>query len=371
MATEVPNPSVRPAAQTASQGRTHYPLVDLLRGVSCLIIVLHHLTRYGPQSDHAMALVPSAIDAISSYGSLPVQIFLVISGFVGALSLERTWIDLPGFGGFLVKRYLRLGLPYLATIAYGLLLYLLIPARMATFALFDEISWSGMLAHFFFLQDIFGYPSLYAGFWYLAIDYQLNALVFALMLLNAGLVRTFRVQSSWGRLFTLLSLFLPLACASIFHWNLNSRYEIYALYFFGTIFLGIVAAWAIRGRVPGAIFWAYVVIVILGLIFEWRVRLAVALATAVAIYLSARFGWNRPLGSVFQWLSRISYSLFLTHYPTSWAVLGIGSTVSGTSPWGALGWMSISLALSLVAAETMYRLVEQPTQRLIESMVPK
>ena len=347
----------------------HYAFVDALRGVSSLLIVLHHLTRYGPLADHAMALIPTMIEAFSSYGSLPVQIFLVISGFVGSISLRRAQFNHAGFGGFLLKRYLRLGLPYLATIAYGLLLYLLIPHRLSSFPLFDSISWSSMLAHVFFLQDIFGYPSLYAGFWYLAVDYQLNALCFLLMLIHARLIHRFRIRSHTAHVAVLLSLFLPLALVSVFHWNLNTRYDVYAMYFFGTIFLGITAGWAVIGRVPNWIFWAYAGIVLIGLIYEWRLRLAVALIAAVSIYLAAHYGRNLSCGSPFRWLSRISYSLFLTHYPTSWAVSSVGAAISGDSAWGALFWMTVSVALSLIAAEVLYRMVERRTQGLIDWVV--
>ncbi len=205
------------------------------------------------------------------------------------------------------------------------MLHALSPPGFAAFPLFDELSGGLVLAHVFFLQDILAYPSLSAGIWYLGIDYQFCLLFFALMLLHGGLIRALRIRSRRLDTALLLALFVPGAVMSIFVWNLNYDDEPWVHCYACSLFVGVVCAWALIGRVPRWVFWAYAGVVAAGLIFDWRRRLALALATGILIYFAGRGGraidrevrpWLRSLG-------RISYSLFLVHYPTNWVVASL------------------------------------------------
>ena len=63
------------------------PLLDAVKGVACVLIVGHHLARYGPMADSASALAPSFFGWLAQHGRLAVQIFLVLAGFLAASSL--------------------------------------------------------------------------------------------------------------------------------------------------------------------------------------------------------------------------------------------------------------------------------------------
>lgn len=67
---------------------TRLPLVDALKAIASQLIVLHHLAFYGPMSDVAFPLAPSAISWLSEYGRMAVQVFLVIGGFLGRCGLR-------------------------------------------------------------------------------------------------------------------------------------------------------------------------------------------------------------------------------------------------------------------------------------------
>ena len=59
-----------------------------------------------------------------------------------------------------------------------------------------------------------------------------------------------------------------------------------------------------------------------------------------------------------QYLGRISYSLFLIHYPTSWLVVVTGASRTGDNATAAVLWMALAVVASIGEAQLMYMYVE-------------
>lgn len=94
----------------------------------------------------------------------------------------------------------------------------------------------------------------------------------------------------------------------------------------------------------------------------WTNELFAATLAGFAVFAAAHFGglgvWlNVPW---LQHLGRISYSLYLVHFPLSHVVLNYGHAWTGNSIAAGLCWSALSIGLSLLAAEVFYRLVEAP-----------
>ena len=132
-----------------------------------------------------------------------------------------------------------------------------------------------------------------------------------------------------------------LAVASLFFFNFDHRYENWIVYFYSMFFLGSLGL--VDARAPHCRSWAAV-----GLRpgdpgpaeYVWGVEIAIALWAGMTIYVVGRLGhltdwlaW-RPL----QYLGRISYSLYLIHYPVSHVVVWTGHRLTGDAPWPAVGW---------------------------------
>ena len=68
-------------------------------------------------------------------------------------------------------------------------------------------------------------------------------------------------------------------------------------------------------------------------------------------------------GPVLQYFGRRSYSLYLLHLPIGWRAITLGQMVLGDSIGAGAAWGLFlgGVAVSVVAAELMYRLVERPT----------
>jgi len=371
-----------PAPPTAD--RRTYPFIDAIRGVASLVILAHHLLTYVPRVDETLAAMPVLHHVVWWYGGLATQVFLVISGFVGGISLARATPEAADLGRLMLVRYLRLALPAVATLLFAIVLYALVPPSWAAFPLFDEITAPGVLAHAAFLQDMLGYPSLLAGFWYLSIDWQCNAVMCLLIIVQNAILRRMPGLTRSSLSHFALSRFtqglafvgLPMLVAvpSLFLWNGAVAHETYATYFFGIVFLGTLAGLAIAGRIPPAIFWSYVAAVAVAVVVQHRPHPAVALVAGVAIYLLAR---QQPSAAsradslpLLGWLGKISYALFLVHYPTIWAVTSVARGIGGDA--AAASWPSLvtAVAASIVAAVLLHRLVEVPTLAVVGRLKP-
>jgi peptidoglycan/LPS O-acetylase OafA/YrhL len=131
-------------------------------------------------------------------------------------------------------------------------------------------------------------------------------------------------------------------------------------------YLGILACWCLEGKVRDWVFWTYASAMVLRLGWHWSLDICVALVTGIAIYIVGR---RRHLGdwlnfSWLQYLGRISYSLYLIHYPVACIITAIGYELTGTSPMASALWLAVALAVSIVAAGLLYRAVESPSLEL-------
>lgn len=336
--------------------------VDALKAVASQLIVLHHLAFYGPMSDVVYDLAPALLSWLSHDARIVVQLFLVTGGFLAARALapDGRLTRVNPFA-MLTNRYLKLAIPYFAA-----LLLSVVCAAIAR-GLMDHDSIPGpptpwqLLAHIALLQSILAYDSLSAGTWYIAIDFQL----FALMLGTLWLAHSLGDRFGWSKRVVGISLVSVLAIASLFHFNRDSSWDSWAIYFFGAYALGALAYWATGSeRQPD---WLLVIAVVVAaaLIVEFRSRIAVALLTALALGISRRWGFiaDRPRGRLLSFLGRISYSLFLVHFPV---LLVVNALVSHWAPGhvaaNAVG-VFLAWAASIAAGALFHRFVESRSGR--------
>ncbi|MFZ2853511.1 MAG: acyltransferase family protein [Rhodocyclaceae bacterium] len=296
-------------------------LIDALKAFASQLIVLHHIAFYGPMSDVARDLAPALISWLSQDARIAVQVFLVIGGFLAARTLAPEGRLLTGNPLLtLYQRYFKLVFPYLAA--------LLLAIACASFAdrLMDHDSIPGaphglqLIAHALLLQNLLGVDALSAGVWYVAIDFQL----FALLLGTLWLARRLGTRSNGTRALGVLFVAL-LAGASLFFFNRDSSWDDWALYFFGSYALGALTYWA--STRPHAIGWlgSIAAVVMLALLIDFRSRIAVALLVAIALGIARRMNCleSWPQSRALAYLGQISYSVFLVNFPVALAVNAI------------------------------------------------
>ncbi len=355
------------AAAPAVRGRM--PLLDIAKGIACAVIVGHHLSRYGVMPEGALAAAPVFFGWLADEGRLAVQVFLVIAGFLAAASLAPDGVLRADRSpaARIWQRYGRLVMPYLAALTACVLVAALVRPLLGDEDVPGAPSFGQLLAHGLLLQDLLDYDALSTGVWYVAIDFQLFVLALALLHLPAAWRRApANAPLSRRERRAPVVLVLAAAVASLALFNRQADLDDTAFYFFGAYGIGMLVFWI--GRATRASTWqgAVALLVLTGaaaLAIDWRSRIALALASALLIAIAQRRGWlelaGRPgFAMPLQRLGRISYSLFLIHFPVLLATNAMMARMAPHPGWiDALG-LATTFALSVAAAHLLYRKVE-------------
>jgi len=344
-----------------------YVLINVLKAVAAQLIVLHHLAFYGPMADHAWPLAPDLFSWLAGDARIAVQVFLVIGGFLAAKSLSPH--GLPGLDHPLRaigRRYLKLAPPFIVAMLFAVLASYIADAWMDHDSISAPPSLLQFGAHMVLLQDVLGYEALSAGAWYVAIDFQLYGLMCLLLWASGYLGRA----SKWR--WVVPALVGVGVTASLFFFNRDSDWDIWAPYFFASYGLGALAWWASDSRrQPVAIIALLLLIVVptqLALAVDFRVRIAVAFAVACLLLLLGR---EKPalltgrVSQLVQVLAQTSYSVFLVHFPVCLVVNAVFMRFVPTLPHLQLVGVAIGWATSLVAGALFHRLAERPLAQLV------
>lgn len=322
-------------------------VIDAIKALASQLILLHHFANYGPMTDAAWNYAPRAFKWIANDGRLAVQCFLVVAGFLAAGAMlpgsAKLWTPPPVsmLPKIVFQRYLRLAKTYFVGLAAA------IACAAIARALIDDPStpaaptWGSLAAHLLFAQDLLGIPALTAGAWYIAIDFQLYTLL-ALICVVSGVA----ARNASSAKIAAISVVGALGLCSLTVFNRHDELDMLGIYFFGSYSLGVAANWA--SQAAGRRKWVWLagiaLVSILALTIEWRSRIAVS--TLIALLLAVR-GAHRTtkrgtLTDAIAFLSRISFPLFVLHYPV---LMLVGSLVK-------IGWGDAALpsAIGLVAA---------------------
>ena len=345
---------------------SRFPFIDALKAIASQLILLHHLAFYGPLSEALHRTVPSIIEWLAQDARIAVQVFLVIGGFLAAQSLAPKGVlkDIAPFN-LIRKRYVKLAIPLIGAVMISIVLSAIARQLYADDAIPASPTVLQILAHATLLHGVLGVDSLSAGVWYIAIDFQLLTLLLAILWTD----RNINVdKASWlGQL--LVSLF---ALASLFFFNRNSDWDNWAIYFIGAYALGALTYWHGKRGTQLPVLLALSVIVGAALVIDFRSRILVALLTAIALGLAQLLNWidSWPQNRLLSWLGKISYSVFLIHFPIILVINGLYVQTVQTIPsqagnslyFAALAWIA-----SLCAGALFHRLVETKLLRWINT----
>jgi peptidoglycan/LPS O-acetylase OafA/YrhL len=339
-------------------------LIDAIRAVAAIAIVWHHFAQYWPVSETAQPILYGLLTNVHDYARV-AQVFFVIGGFVMASSMTRRQWTKGEVGRFVITRYCRLGLPYLAVIGLAIVASAIARGWLPEELVGTPPTFSQLMAHTVFLQDILGHESLSAGLWFVCINFQLG-LLYALMLwMRDAAVRRENGHQRWWVNVPLTAGCL-LSLVSLFYFNLHDRWSVWCVYYFGEFFLGVLAETAVRDQTVRKWFGGYVVLMAAALVVQWRWRLATSLAVGLLLYFSQLRGTQRTWSAsrMISYLGRTSYSLFLVHFPVFLVVAAIWMWMQWDSTPQTLGGLVIAFVASLAAAAVFYRLVEKSAGRL-------
>ena len=352
---------------------SRYPALDGVRGVAILLVLLHQLSRIGPQ-DLLARIVEHAID----FGWVGVQLFFVLSGFLitGILLDSR---ESPGYlRSFFTRRVLRIFPLYFATlvVVLGILPELgLVPRAWRE----DQLPYWLFLSNWTQPFNDAKLPHL----WSLAVEEQFY-LVWPFVVMRLGPTRLFRV-CLWGAAAALVG-----RCAMEVAGVSPDAIYMFTISRIDALLLGGAAAAWIRmpGGPPAAVtparLWTFAVALAVagyvasrgyGRTAPWGQTvgytvLAIVFAAAIlALVLDAsREERPSPAAMILSWapmraLGRYSYAMYIFHKPLhdlvgkpALAAIGLG----GLLPLGpGLAYVAIGTIAITAAGALSYHLFER------------
>lgn len=336
-----------------------FTLVDALRGLAALWVAGFHFFRAGPMYATAAPATPRLLAGLLAHGDLGVQVFFVISGFVIAYSVADARIDGRFVGRFALRRAVRLDLPYWTTL-FGLVALRWLAPIVLHRSLGPLPTVGRVAAHLVYLQNILGLGDLVVVFWTLCLEIQFYLV---LVLLLAMVQRIARAAPGRAVASAALIFGAPLAL-SIAQLAAGEPSHVWFFGYWHLFFLGALTCWTLLGWTPPWAWGGVWSLVLTAGLAGVGAEAAVGPATAALI---AGAGWLGRLstwlgGAAFQYLGRISYSLYLLHVPVGGTLALIGWTRVGPATiGGAVLWMLAGLGASLVAADLFHRAVERPS----------
>lgn len=348
-----------------------FVMIDGLRGVAAMMVVCFHL--YGNLSQAVTEWVPRAFDAAFRHGYLGVDVFFVLSGFVIPHSLRHGDFGLAFLGRYGLRRAIRLDPPLWATIVIELALV------RAGLYLFPDLGstvpgWTQVLVNMAYLQEILGVGNIVSVFWSLTYEVQFYLVLVSCAVLAAWMLRRSPLAARWGRPLAFgLAALTFLYSVAIFHDVVRPPMPgLFVIRWF-EFFLGVLAWAVVSGIIPLKYFAAGTSVVLASVLlgevgpFEYWSTMG-ALATSGAITWAGLTGRLSTLlgGSGWQFLGRISYSLYLVHVCVGWRFISLSLRILDQpfSPATGIAVFVAAIVVSLLGAVLLYHGVEAWSVRL-------
>lgn len=312
---------------------TRLEVLDLIRAGAALWVCAFHFQD----------LLPSVtvLQYAAQRGSLGVNVFFVLSGFVVPFSISRKPHLRRDIGPFLLGRLGRVYLPYLSAFFVTVLLNYLASCSPGLSGESPSLSIVEFICHLSMTVDICDVRWVNPVFWTLAIECQFYVVIAVAMTLRRS-VAAF--------------LFAMLAAVSLACLKTGFALQLQWFPYFG---LGFSVFYLVdqRGVVHSALLAVWCVAFVYAC--HGLLEVLVSVLTMCAAYTSV---FHRQVGRLWRLPLRvgvISYSLYLLHIPFGGKLANLMLRFS-TDPDFRLVVFIASIAFSFAAAEVHYRLIELP-----------
>ncbi len=328
-----------------------FVFIDGLRAVAACSVMFFHFTAASAFSDTYRRVLPGPAFTACCHLNVGVQVFFVISGFVIAYSVRGERVTLGYLANFAARRWLRLDPPYLAAIAMTIVVTVA-SNRVLTVRHAAVPSVGDVVAHVFYLPVLLHRDLIIPVFWTLCLEVQFYLVFISALALGR--------RPATG----LMAAVAVVSLASLGRWVAVP--DGWFVGFWYLFLLGAMTWWAVGRRMHVGWLAGYAAAVAAVAAVHPAPEPFVGLTTAGAIVGVARAGRLGTLlgNGVVQFLGRTSYSLYLLHGLFASRVMNITRRYAGDSAAAAAATLPVCVAISVVSAWLMYRLVELPCVRL-------
>lgn len=316
--------------------RERFLELDGLRGIAAVAVVLSHLTGgYDSRYNGGEHVVPYAW-----WGAYGVQLFFFISGFVILMSARRARIP----SDFVISRVSRLYPVY--WIAVTVTIIVSIAFRVPG----TDVGWLDRLMNYTMVQRLLLFDNVDEVYWTLAIEMQFYLLIFALLLVTRAQLTTRLVLWLSGTWFTLSLVFAVVArphTLGIDPQNVDTPWKMalnLLLVEWGPFFVaGMLAYLAREDRrlLPLAVTAVGGAVVVSWILHGWAQAVCVAVVAMLFLLVVTRDRTSILRWRPIQFYGRISYSLYIGHAVTGYALLHFIGPVTGR-------WLGMAITFAAV-----------------------
>ncbi len=351
-----------------AKSKVHFQFIDALRGIASLWVVFFHANSDGRLTQLTNFLPNWLVTIFFDWGGLGVSIFFVLSGFVIAYSLREAKINFAYWKNFNLRRFSRLSPPYYLSILVALVFaFISSHAKGEAFApMHQPLSFERLLAHLFYLQDIFRLAHINDVYWTLCLEVQFYVVFCTLLALAQWLDSTWNLRFSRAVVFVpggLLAALFPLGVFAD-----NGRPFIFLPLWYGFL-LGVFAYWSWRKDLQPRFFYIYSAVLLVGGVVQSSKFTIACVICAIAILEVAKA--NRMMWLNWSWLQflgKISYSLYLIHVPIMGAVFFLSSKLLPQNIGGEILYLLLGTLICIAASAIMWQLVEKPSIKLSQKV---
>jgi len=318
--------------------KTYFPTINLFRGIAALMVCVYHFISYADFRGQLFA-AGGKMAAFGTLGINGVFIFFVISGFVIPLSLSKDHFKLPQLHRFLARRFIRIELPYLASILLILFLGFLFALKNHAAFVF---SIQQLIYHIVYLIPFSTFEWYNPIYWTLAIEFQFYIVI--------GLLYFF--LSSSNKMAVMAALLVFGALGFLVH---DHRF----IFNYSTIFLqGILLFMIKTGRINTKAGVALILVCVAATAYLHSIGIALfsGLTVAGIQYLQVNNRWSNRFGE-------ISYSLYLTHGLIGGNILYLFARYIHSFS-GKILLLMAAVGASLVFSYLFWRWIENPSRQL-------
>jgi peptidoglycan/LPS O-acetylase OafA/YrhL len=312
-------------------------------------------------TDWVYLYAPGIVGWLSQDARMAVQVFLVIAGFLAARSLAPSGVLVDDHPIWLVwQRYVRVCFPYFVSVLLAILCTKIAREWMTHDSMPGPADLWQVIAHGLLVHSLLNVDSLSAGVWYVAIDMQLFMVLLCILY----------VATKWHFSATLIQgLVAAGVVLSLFFFNRDSDWDIWAVYFFGAYGLGALTYWFSHNATQMGRWLPMLLLtasVLLALAIEFRTRIALALAISLLLFWVCAGGWRFTWTNnrVVTFLSNISYSVFLINFPVALVINAWFTQFAPANVWFQSLGVLVAWAACNAAGALFYALVERKTNRL-------
>lgn len=354
--------------QSGKGSSDRFPGLDVLRGISALIVFLFHFIGLADKHQELTGVWGSSLQFPVFLGSLGTNMLLLLCGFMIAKSLRK-----PSFSyfSFLESRFLRIYVPYALVVGAAICFWGLFPAFAKRQVQDIDLSY---LASQFLL-----FPGLFSDRPVLTVSWTLSIIFSAYCLLPAVAMLYRRLAGLGASLFPLWLFLLVAAMVDVLS---GSRYPIRICY----VPLGCLVAEILLSRklspskdirllglctgfIVSALAMRFALASQAGnwqlspkqytILFWGCGAVATTICVVLALFTSPDLVRNKllyPLRAL-RFVGHRGYSFYLLHGPVTKVVVFLMGSVASTLG-GSITLLMLCFAGSLIGSHWMYRLVE-------------